>query len=64
MQEKIARLKETLDDPDLFSRDPALFDKSAKALSYVEGKLAEAEEEWLRLEMKREELDAHNALPQ
>lgn len=58
MQEKIVALKETLDDPALFSRDPALFDRSARALADVETKLAAAEDEWLRLEMKREELSA------
>ena len=57
MQEKIAALKETLADPALFSRDPALFDRSAKALADVEGELVKAEEEWLRLEMKREDLE-------
>ena len=58
MQEKIAALKATLDDPTLFSRDPALFDRSARALADVETRLAAAEDEWLRLEMKREELNA------
>ena len=57
MQEKIAGLKETLADPALFSRDPALFDRSAKALADVEDALEKAEEDWLRLEMKREELE-------
>jgi len=57
MQAEIARLKETLADPALFSRDPALFNRSAKTLSAVEQKLEHAEEEWLRLEMKREALD-------
>lgn len=57
MQQKIVELKQTLDDPNLFSRDPELFDRSAKSLSDVEDKLAAAEEEWLRIEMKREELD-------
>lgn len=57
MQQKIVELKQTLADPNLFSRDPALFDRSAKSLSDVEEKLAAAEEEWLRIEMKREELD-------
>ena len=57
LQEKITGLKETLADPALFSRDPALFDRSARTLADVEAKLAAAEEEWLRLEMKRETLD-------
>ncbi|PQA89632.1 ABC-F family ATP-binding cassette domain-containing protein [Hyphococcus luteus] len=57
LQTQIAALKTKLDDPDLFSKDPALFDKTAKDLAAAEETLAEKEEEWLVLEMKREELE-------
>ncbi|MEZ5892480.1 MAG: ATP-binding cassette domain-containing protein [Parvularculaceae bacterium] len=53
---EIASLKTKLDDPSLFARDAALFDKTAKALSAAETTLAAKEEEWLTLEMKREAL--------
>ena len=56
LQKEIAALKAKLADPNLFSRDAALFDKTAKALSAAEDALAAKEEEWLTLEMKREEL--------
>lgn len=57
LQKDIAALKEKLDDPELFSRDAALFDKTAKTLADAEESLAAKEEEWLMLEMKREELE-------
>ena len=53
---EIAALKAKLADPLLFARDAALFDKTAKELAAAENKLAEKEEEWLTLEMKRETL--------
>ncbi|WP_375207008.1 ABC-F family ATP-binding cassette domain-containing protein [Hyphococcus sp.] len=56
LQTDIAAMKAKLDDPDLFSRDAALFDKTAKDLAAAEESLAAKEEEWLTLEMKREEL--------
>ncbi len=57
LQTEIAALKEKLDDPNLFARDAALFDKTAKTLAAAEESLASKEEEWLMLEMKREELE-------
>ncbi len=57
LQTQISTLRKKLEDPDLFSRDPALFDRTAYALSSAEQTLAEKEEEWLMLEMKREELE-------
>ena len=47
----------TLADPDLFTQDPDRFDVTAKALQRAEEDLAAAEEQWLELEMKREELE-------
>lgn len=57
MQEKIRALKDVLDDPALYARDPDHFRRSAKELSDVEAALGAAEEEWLRLELKRETLE-------
>ncbi len=56
LQEEITALKERLNDPTLFERDAAAFNETAQSLTGAEAKLAAAEEEWLRLEMKREEL--------
>jgi ABC transport system ATP-binding/permease protein len=53
----IAKLNEVLAEPGLFERNAARFNKAAEALSLTQAKLAESEEEWLRLEMLREEAE-------
>ncbi|MDG2523305.1 ABC-F family ATP-binding cassette domain-containing protein [Caulobacter segnis] len=52
----IALLDEKLSDPNLYTRDPALFDKTMKAADAARAQLSSAEEEWLELEEKREAL--------
>ena len=47
-------LEKKLDDPNLYARDPAGFDKIMKALDKARADLAQAEEDWLMLEEKRE----------
>ena len=49
------KLHTLLGDAGLYARDPAKFATAAAALSKAEAELKEAEEEWLRLEMLREE---------
>ncbi len=44
-------------DPGLFSRDPATFNKLAMELENLRSSLTQMEEEWLELEMLREELE-------
>ena len=56
LQSDIAKLKAKLDDPAFYARDAAAFNETASALSATEARLAAAEEEWLQLEIKREEL--------
>ena len=51
--------KKSLADPSLFEKDPAKFNRLAKALTESETRLEEAEEEWLALELKREEMEAN-----
>jgi len=53
---EIAALKGALADPALFARDGKAFNDKAKKLGAFEADLAAAEEEWLALEMKREEI--------
>ena len=53
---EMARHEGTLADPSLFARDPAGFAKATAALEAARVALAEAEERWLELEIKREEL--------
>src|SRR5690606_11946736 len=56
LPDEIARHDAALSDPDLYSRDPAAFDRSMRAAEKARTDLAAAEEEWLELEAKREAL--------
>ena len=55
---EIAALETGLADGDLFARDPDKFNSDAARLKEVRAQLVAAEEEWLDLEMLREEIDA------
>jgi ATP-binding cassette subfamily F protein uup len=57
LETEIERLKAVLDDPNLYARQPARFAEATKALEAAQEKLVEAEEQWLALELLREELD-------
>ena len=57
LREKCAKLHRVLDDPQLYSRDPAGFAKASEAFAAAEADLSTAEEEWLELEIKREEIE-------
>ena len=54
---EIAVREERMSDPNLFSREPAAFHRLAAELEALRGKLTTMEEEWLELEMLREELE-------
>jgi ABC transporter C-terminal domain len=58
LETQIAELNAALADPDLYARDPARFGATTEALAVVRDELAVAEEQWLRLEMLREEIEA------
>lgn len=53
---KRTKLQALLDDPELYSRDPAKFAKASEMFSAAEAELSAAEENWLELEIKREEI--------
>ena len=53
----IARLEAELADPALFSRDPKRFGEIAGRLDGERARMAAMEEEWLELEMLREEIE-------
>jgi ATP-binding cassette subfamily F protein uup len=55
LERQIAELNAVLADPDLYARDPARFGATTGALAVARDELAVAEEQWLRLEMLREE---------
>jgi len=54
---KIGKLRALLDDAELYARDPAKFAKASTLLAECEADLARAEEDWLELEIKREEAE-------
>jgi ATP-binding cassette subfamily F protein uup len=54
---EIASLEAALLDHDLFTRDPARFDRTISRIAAARSELSELEDLWLELEMKREELE-------
>ena len=61
LESEVTRLNAALGDPDLYARDPDRFGEMTKALGVAQNHLAAAEEEWLTLEMLREEIDSATA---
>ncbi len=57
LQQEVAKLSAALADADLYARDPARFQRVTKALELAQKAAAEAEEQWLELEMQREALE-------
>lgn len=57
MEKDIAQLQTALADPDLFTRDPQAFNKTASDLDAKQAALTAAEEKWLELEMLKEEIE-------
>ncbi|NTF33234.1 ABC-F family ATP-binding cassette domain-containing protein [Rhizobium skierniewicense] len=55
-QLEIAEREQRMADPNLFVKDPTVFNKLATEMSKLREKLEAMEEEWLELEMLREEL--------
>ena len=56
LQAEAVALQAQLGDPDLYARDRADFEKITAALGAIQHKIAAAEEQWLQLEILREEL--------
>ena len=54
---KINSIKTKLAFPDFYSKDPEGFEGLAKSLSLKESKLSRLEDQWLKLELEREELE-------
>jgi ATP-binding cassette subfamily F protein uup len=54
---EIARLNGLLADPDLYARDPKAFAAASQHLTAAEAAKAKAEDDWLELELLREELE-------
>ncbi len=58
LQAKLAKLRHVLDDANLYAQNPALFDKTSLAIAQGETQIGKMEEQWLALEVMREELEA------
>ena len=58
LETQITELTAILADPNLYARDRARFDATAEALAVARDGLATAEEQWLRLELLREGIEA------
>jgi ATP-binding cassette subfamily F protein uup len=56
LHDEVRRLEALLANPDFYARDRAGFEKTGAALAEAQDTLAELEEEWLNLELKREEM--------
>jgi ATP-binding cassette subfamily F protein uup len=61
LETEIARLNRVLSDGNLYTRQPAKFADTTRALEAAQTALAKAEEQWLALEMMREQLEASAA---
>ncbi|MDG1858526.1 MAG: ABC transporter C-terminal domain-containing protein, partial [Emcibacteraceae bacterium] len=57
IEKNIKMFEKKLTEPDLFNKDPLMFNKCTAELEKLGGKIAEKEEEWLELEMLREETE-------
>ncbi|MGE4219654.1 MAG: ABC-F family ATP-binding cassette domain-containing protein [Alphaproteobacteria bacterium] len=57
LQAEIVALEAALADPGLYARDRAGFDRKAASAAAKRAELAAAEDDWLALEMKREEAE-------
>jgi ATP-binding cassette subfamily F protein uup len=57
LETQIAELNAVLADLDLYARDPAKFGATTEALAAARDELTAVEEQWLRLELLREEIE-------
>jgi ATPase components of ABC transporters with duplicated ATPase domains len=58
LEAEIVKLEEALALPDAYAKDPAKFQATADRLAAAKSERDAAEEQWLELEMKREEIEA------
>ena len=57
LEQEMTRLNRGLADEDIYTRQPAKFAAATEGLEADQESLAEAEEQWLALEMQREALE-------
>jgi ATP-binding cassette subfamily F protein uup len=54
---EIGRLQKIMEDPTLYARDRATFDRTSAALTAAQAELAAAEDRWLEVELLRETIE-------
>jgi ABC transport system ATP-binding/permease protein len=59
LHDEIAKLETKLADPELFASDPKAFEKAMTRHQKAKAEMTQAEEQWLELEMLKEELEAN-----
>lgn len=59
LEVKIGKFHIALADPNYYSRDPEGFTKTTSDMEAAQARLAEAEEEWLALELLREDIEGN-----
>ena len=57
LQSSITEMETALADPELYAKDPKRFETVTQSLSSAQADLVTAEEEWLELELLREEIE-------
>jgi ABC transport system ATP-binding/permease protein len=57
LEAEVGRLQTVLADTTLYARDRVAFDRASSALTAMQSELAAAEERWLELELKRDEIE-------
>jgi ATP-binding cassette subfamily F protein uup len=57
LEAEIRQLQTVLDDPTLYARDRAAFDRASSAMTAKQAELSAAEERWLELELLRDEIE-------
>jgi ATP-binding cassette subfamily F protein uup len=57
LRRQMAKLGALLDDPTFYARDPVRFAEASAAFATAEADLGAAEDEWLSLEIRREEIE-------
>ncbi len=60
LEREIAELETKMSDPNLFTQDPEAFQVATEMLTDKAIELSHAEEEWLRIEVLREKIEAQS----
>jgi len=57
LEKKLRAVEKKLAEPEFYTRDPRDFERATALMQNIQSDLTEAEERWMALELKREELE-------